>query len=934
MFRDAYSRESLSRRRPTTAPEPSSGASYMAHCRALAAVAMENKKPKEKRRNSERRKEKSRDAARSRRSKETEIFTDLGSALPLPASVISQLDKATIMRLTIASFKIMDALSSTNINVKPDEKDSPPNISGICNKALDGIVLITTADGDIIFISENISSYLGLSQIDLIGQSIYEFAHLCDQAELKDILTNKDIGEQKSFFVRMKCTLTNKGRNVNLKSASYKVLHFTGHSVVNTCTRIKSTILSGGESDSDYESDKKTDSDSKSNNSDSKFEKTDNDFPSHIFVSIAEPIPHPANIEIPLYKQSKIFFSKHSLDMKYIIADDVITNYVGYEPDSLVAKSVFDYYHAQDCNSVEKSFKILFEKGQVETNRYRFLSKGGGYVWIVTQATILNDHKGLKPESVMCINYVISGVEHGDEIYSLCQLSPVVYKPAIQDKPLLPQKQKQQKQQLKQQPATSAKKPSSTEKVFKPKCLVDSSTFLLPAGNGPVYLDVNGDDKPKTVSQSATSTASVIKKKPESCSESPKATTAKIFAPRTEDMNKGFLTFSDDDTGLTMLKDEPEDLTHLAPTAGDVCVPLDTCGLGHLGLFMSDVLDDLILTDCSLAPFDSMPAPPSLHDTYSSASRSSPPMHHLHHHHLHHGGDELSQHTVTDLCDPTMSSLLGIDLDNSPNDLDLDLSLKNQFIPLYEEDLYPLLSDDLLWGSGDRSPSPKLSPNAANHHDGSSSNNNNWHVPTTKDIVGKNSIDRDAPPSPSLAKLLQKTDADALPCRQQHFDSGGSLLHMDGGDSWGSISKMLHQRYNSGGSSGSESTTAVKDQRHNQHNPLRQQQSQPQLQSDCNGSTAGRANGGGVKRTGPNATVAAAPSSWKRCRQEETAKQGASNSVLMNLLVSGCDVSAGYVCFTSPKSKNTTAAAVASVASQQRHSRFYEQHQRRNVKAK
>lgn len=147
-----------------------------------------------------------------------------------------------------------------------------------------------------------------------------------------------------------------------------------------------------------------------------------------------------------------------------------------------------------------------------------------------------------------------SGVEHADEIYSLCQLSPVVCKPAIQDKPSSPQKQKQQKEQShqqKQQPVTSAKKPSSTEKVFKPKCLVDSSTFLLPAGNGPVYLDVNGDGKPRAVSQSVTSTASVIKKKPESCLESPKATTSKIFAPRTEDMNKGFLTFSDDDTGLT-----------------------------------------------------------------------------------------------------------------------------------------------------------------------------------------------------------------------------------------------------------------------------------------------------------------------------------------------------------------------------------------------
>lgn len=68
-------------------------------------------------RNSERRKEKSRDAARSRRSKETEIFTDLGSVLPLPETVISQLDKATVMRLAISSFKIMDALSSSNCDM-------------------------------------------------------------------------------------------------------------------------------------------------------------------------------------------------------------------------------------------------------------------------------------------------------------------------------------------------------------------------------------------------------------------------------------------------------------------------------------------------------------------------------------------------------------------------------------------------------------------------------------------------------------------------------------------------------------------------------------------------------------------------------------------------------------------------------------------------
>lgn len=101
---------------------------------------------------------------------------------------------------------------------------------------------------------------------------------------------------------------------------------------------------------------------------------------------------------------------------------------------------------------------------------------------------------------------------------------------------------------------------------------MDSTTFLLPAGDGPVRLDDATNKEPGdgptnkitaaatlvTTTTTTTATTNVIKKKQQniincsnSSSESPKATTAKIFAPRTEDMNKGFLTFSDDDTGLT-----------------------------------------------------------------------------------------------------------------------------------------------------------------------------------------------------------------------------------------------------------------------------------------------------------------------------------------------------------------------------------------------
>lgn len=63
-------------------------------------------------RNNEKRKEKSRDAARTRRSRETEIFTDLGDALPLDKEEVDQLDKASVMRLAIAYLKVRDMVDT------------------------------------------------------------------------------------------------------------------------------------------------------------------------------------------------------------------------------------------------------------------------------------------------------------------------------------------------------------------------------------------------------------------------------------------------------------------------------------------------------------------------------------------------------------------------------------------------------------------------------------------------------------------------------------------------------------------------------------------------------------------------------------------------------------------------------------------------------
>ena len=84
--------------------------------------------------------------------------------------------------------------------------------------------------------------------------------------------------------------------------------------------------------------------------------------------------------------------------------------------------------------------------------------------------------------------------------------------------------------------------------------------------------------------------------------------------PRTQPLTQRFFSASKNLSELSnecnatfaVLKDEPEDLTHLAPTAGDVCVPLDDPP------FLSDMLDEFILNGnyCPLLSPD-LPAGPA-----------------------------------------------------------------------------------------------------------------------------------------------------------------------------------------------------------------------------------------------------------------------------------------------------------------------------------
>ncbi|KAE8600691.1 hypothetical protein XENTR_v10013357 [Xenopus tropicalis] len=362
---------------------------------------------KEKKRNSsERRKEKSRDAARCRRSKETEVFYELAHQLPLPQSISSHLDKASIMRLTISFLRTHKLLSSVCAD-RNIETASEKQLDNLYLKALEGFVAVVTQDGDMIFLSENVNKYLGLTQVELTGHSIFDFTHPCDHDEIKENLSmktgvgsgkkNKDANTEHDFFMRMKCTVTNRGRTVNLKSATWKVLHCTGHVKAynsyypHSLCGYKEPVLS-------------------------------------CLIMMCQPIQHPSNIDIPL--DSKTFLSRHSMDMKFTYCDDRITELIGYHPEELLGRSAYEFYHALDSESMTKSHQNLCAKGQVVTGQYRMLAKHGGYLWVETQSTVIYNTRNSQPQCIVCVNYVLSEIEKNDVVFSMDQTESL-FKPHL-----------------------------------------------------------------------------------------------------------------------------------------------------------------------------------------------------------------------------------------------------------------------------------------------------------------------------------------------------------------------------------------------------------------------------------------------------------------------------------------------------------------------
>ncbi|XP_052393030.1 hypoxia inducible factor 1 subunit alpha, like 2 isoform X2 [Carassius gibelio] len=343
------------------------------------------------------RKAHSRLAARSRRRKESQLFKELTALLPLDTSMDGQRDKASVIRLTIAYLHLRDLMNTTDSCALPvmTQSSSPsPGVSDeshereLLDSALGGFVVLLSLNGKVIFTTKGVTTHTGINQMDLIGRSLFEFLHPCDQMEVKDILTRligKRGQQECEVFLRIKNVM-------NQKLTPWKIIQCTG--------KKRSSATPG----------------------------------SSCLVLQCRVLPMREITELNAALNRSTFMSVHSPDMKFTYCHSRVVKLTGFCDTELMGQSVYQYYHPSDSQRMRKAHVHLLSKGQVSTGKYRLLHGHGGYVWAETDASLVCNSRTGVPESVVCINYILSGVEQPNLTYLLKQ-SEQLLKPRLQSQP-------------------------------------------------------------------------------------------------------------------------------------------------------------------------------------------------------------------------------------------------------------------------------------------------------------------------------------------------------------------------------------------------------------------------------------------------------------------------------------------------------------------
>ncbi|XP_056144984.1 aryl hydrocarbon receptor-like [Lampris incognitus] len=364
----------------------------------------------------------------------------LASLLPFPEEVTSSLDKLSILRLSVSYLRAKNffsvALKSHTCNgaVPNGGNNDNGKAAGLTDtwlpegefllQALNGFVLVVTADGAIFYSSHTIQDYLGFHQTDVMHQSVYELVHTEDQQELRRNLhwalnphpatlapvTQESPQElepdsstslvtynpeqlppenssflERSFVCRFRCLLDN--------SSGFLALNLQG--------RLK--FLHG---------------------QNQRQENGGKVPPQLALFAIATPLQPPSILEIRT--KNMIFRTKHKLDFTPMACDAKGKIVLGYtEAELRVKGSGYQFIHAADMLYCAENHVRMMKTGESGLTVFRLLTKDNRWKWVQANARLV--YKNGKPDYIIATQRPLVEEEGGEHLRKRSLHLPFTY---------------------------------------------------------------------------------------------------------------------------------------------------------------------------------------------------------------------------------------------------------------------------------------------------------------------------------------------------------------------------------------------------------------------------------------------------------------------------------------------------------------------------
>ncbi|VDP05121.1 unnamed protein product [Soboliphyme baturini] len=308
----------------------------------------------------------------------------LASMLPFEDAIIARLDKISILRLAVCFLQAKNVFqckylavpatfASTIVStwscclIPPHGLDLNFENGSTILKALSGFVMILSESGDVLYASENIISYLGYHQCDVLRQSIFEIIHSEDTGELRRVLQWNSYDcfrvQQKHTTVRFRCFMDN--------ACGFVRFEIYGRLVA----------LDGGKELREYGR----------------------------LGFLAACIPYVLPCHVELACKENFLTSKHSLKFALCSSDEILLAMLEVE-ESFLPVSFYMFIHEQDVALVAESHKQVLTTGGSGILVYRLRSHSCGRIyWFQTRCRLVV--KIGKSESIICTHRLLTRTE-------------------------------------------------------------------------------------------------------------------------------------------------------------------------------------------------------------------------------------------------------------------------------------------------------------------------------------------------------------------------------------------------------------------------------------------------------------------------------------------------------------------------------------------